>query len=442
MNDRSLKKSLSGKTNRPADFIVGDADENLDHYSVNRGTSLDAKHSFIHAISKPEPEKHANDPLYTVFEVPLGTLSRLVLEARNVTSKLQSISTTRATSKSESEPSSKPTRSNSTIRPSNIPTLRPSNIPTIRPSNIPTIRSSSVPKKTTTASASASATVSSPKRTVSRSLTPVSRKTASRSPTPSRISTTTSVTPSFKKAGDTQRSRSLTPRSKPQITSSSPSPSSKTYVRSASATTPRTPPRLKETVTLAFGRPVGATGNVNSPRRNTSPDVTRSRPKVHSASSLIPTFSGVSHTTASPKSVKPSATVADSTRSGRKLSKASVQLAINHLDIGRNGKVSPNPFSSTMLYPHSIRSSSSGLRKRCGSEGSSSNNSNHEEEDGKSLTKEEGNTDKNDSARYDALLMVKDVKDTNWLLNIDDESTQSLMLDNAFDSPPELFPPL
>lgn len=34
-----------------------------------------------------------------MFEVPLGTLSRLVLEARNVTSKLQSISTTRAASK-------------------------------------------------------------------------------------------------------------------------------------------------------------------------------------------------------------------------------------------------------------------------------------------------------------------------------------------------------
>ncbi|VVB05356.1 unnamed protein product [Arabis nemorensis] len=446
MNDRSLKKSLSGKTNHPADIVVGDADENLDLYSVNRGTSLDGKHSFEQVIAKPEPDyekKHANDPLYTVFEVPLGTLSRLVLEARNVTSKLQSISTTRAASKSETEPSSKPTRSNSTIRPSNIPSLRPSNIPTIRPSNIPTLRSSSAPKKTTTASASVS--VSSPKRTVSRSLTPVSRKTPSTSSTPSRISTTTSTTPTFRKAGDAQRSRSLTPRSKPQIASS---PSSKTNVRSVSVsspTTPRTPPRLKETVTLAFGRPVGTTGNVNSPRRNTSPDVTRTRPRVHSASSLIPTFSGVSHTTATPKSVKPSATVADSTRPyGKKLSKASVQMAINHLDIGRNGKISTNPFSSTMLYPHSIRSSASALRKPCGSEGSSSSNSNHEDEEGKSLTKtkEGGNTEKNDSARYDALLMVKDVKDTNWLLNIDDESTQSLMLDNAFDSPPELFPPL
>lgn len=44
MNDRSLKKSLSGKTNPPKDdFIVGDADENLDLFSINRSglTSLD-----------------------------------------------------------------------------------------------------------------------------------------------------------------------------------------------------------------------------------------------------------------------------------------------------------------------------------------------------------------------------------------------------------------
>ncbi|CAL9246769.1 unnamed protein product [Arabidopsis halleri] len=428
MSDRSLKKSLPGKSNRPA------ADENLDLFSVNRGTSLDVlikpgRHSFQQAkVAKhgPEDDKnhkiHANEPLYTIAEVPLGDLSRLVLEARNTTSKLQSITTKRAALRSESDPSSRPTRSGSTIRPSNIPTLR----------------SSSVPKKTTTTIISASASVSSPKRTVSRSLTPSSRKTPSPSSTPSRISTTTSTTPSFNKAGDAQRSRSLTPRSKPHIAANS----SKTNVRSSSVSaTPRTPPRLKETVTLAFGRPVG---NVNSPKRNTSPDVTRTKPKGRSASpSRIPTFSGVSHTTVTPKSVKPSATVADSTRPGRKLSRASVQMAINHLDVARNGKVSTHTFSSTMLYPHSIRSSSLGLRKPCGSSEGSCSSSNHEEEDGRNLTKEGANTEnKKDSARYDALLNVKDVKDTNWLLNIDDESHQSLIFDNAFESPPDLFPPL
>jgi len=218
-------------------------------------------------------------------------------------------------------------------------------------------------------------------------------------------------------------------------------------VRSASvssrpsvSSTPQTPPRLKETVTLAFGRPVGVTGNVNSPKRNTSPDVTRTRPKGRSASpsSLIPTFSGVSHASATQKSTKPSTIVTDSTRSGRKVSKASVQIANNHLE-ARNGKGSTNPFSSTMLYPHSIRSSS--LRKRCdSSEGSSS--SNHEEEEGKSLTKEGNTENKKDSARYEALLDVKDVKDTNWLLTLDDETNPSLIFDNAFDSPPEPFSPL
>ncbi|ANM64102.1 mucin-5AC-like protein [Arabidopsis thaliana] len=433
MSDRSLKKSLPGKSNRQAD-------ENLDLFSVNRGTSLDGRHSFQQAkVAKHGPDDdnnhniHANEPLYTIAEVPLGDLSRLVLEARNTTSKLQSITTTRVPLRSESDPSSRPTRSGSTIR----------------PSNIPTIRSSSVPKKTTTTQIQASASVSSPKRTVSRSLTPSSRKTPSPTSTPSRISTTTSTTPSFKTAGDAQRSRSLTPRAKPQIAANA---SSRTNVRSSSVTsrpdrsttvsaTPRTPPRLKETVTLAFGRPVG---HVNSPKRNTSPDVTRTRPKGRSASpSLIPTFSGTSHTTTTPKSIKPSATVADSTRPGRKLSRASVQMAINHLDLARNGKVSTHTFSSPMLYPHSIRSSSSGLRKPCGSSEGSCSSSNHEEEDGRSLTKEGNNTEnKNDSARYDALLNVKDVKDTNWLLNIDDESPQSLIFDNAFDSPPDLFSPL
>ncbi|ANM64104.1 mucin-5AC-like protein [Arabidopsis thaliana] len=328
MSDRSLKKSLPGKSNRQAD-------ENLDLFSVNRGTSLDVlikpgRHSFQQAkVAKHGPDDdnnhniHANEPLYTIAEVPLGDLSRLVLEARNTTSKLQSITTTRVPLRSESDPSSRPTRSGSTIR----------------PSNIPTIRSSSVPKKTTTTQIQASASVSSPKRTVSRSLTPSSRKTPSPTSTPSRISTTTSTTPSFKTAGDAQRSRSLTPRAKPQIAANA---SSRTNVRSSSVTsrpdrsttvsaTPRTPPRLKETVTLAFGRPVG---HVNSPKRNTSPDVTRTRPKGRSASpSLIPTFSGTSHTTTTPKSIKPSATVADSTRPGRKLSRASVQMAINHLVI-------------------------------------------------------------------------------------------------------------
>ncbi|KAL1199768.1 hypothetical protein V5N11_013033 [Cardamine amara subsp. amara] len=435
MNDRSLKKSFTGKNNGPVD-------ENTDLFSVNRGTSLDVllkprRHSFEQAkVLKPEPDdekKHVNDPLP---EVTLGTLSRLVLEARNVTLKPQSISTTKTGSRNENDRSSRPTRSGSTTRPSNIPSLR----------------SSSVPKKTTTASASTSVSVNSPKRIVSRSLTPSTRKTPSPSSTPSRITTTTSTTPSFKKSGDVpQRSRSLTPRSKTQIAANL---APRTNVRSASVSahgsvhrdgctsaseTPKTPPRLKEKVTLAFGRPVGTTGNVNSPKRNTSPDVTRTRPKGNSPS-LIPTFSGVSKTAATPKSVKPSATVADSTRSGRKLSKASVQMAINHLDVARNGKVSTKPFSSTKLYPHSIRSSSS-IRKRCdSSEGSSS--SNQEEEEGRSLTKEGDTENKKDSARYEALLSVKDVKDTNWLLNVDDESHPSLIFDNAFDSPPDLFPPL
>ena len=90
-----------------------------------------------------------------------------------------------------------------------------------------------------------------------------------------------------------------------------------------------------------------------------------------------------------------------------------------------------------MLYPQSIKSYS---RKWCGSsEGSSS--SNQEEDKGKSLMKEE-NTEKSDSARYESLLDVKDVKDTNWLLNLDDESNHSLIFDSVFDSPPEPFSPL
>jgi hypothetical protein len=67
MSDRSLKKSLPGKSNRQAD-------ENLDLFSVNRGTSLDVlikpgRHSFQQAkVAKHGPDDdnnhniHANEP--------------------------------------------------------------------------------------------------------------------------------------------------------------------------------------------------------------------------------------------------------------------------------------------------------------------------------------------------------------------------------------------
>ncbi|KAG2329327.1 hypothetical protein Bca52824_000507 [Brassica carinata] len=390
MNDRSLK-SLYPKNKPPADnFVVGDADENSDLFSVNRTalTSLDAvllkpgRRSFEQAkVAKPEldDEKELwNDQLnYTVPEVTLEALSKLVLQARNVTSKLQSISTTRAGTK-------------------------------------------------TTITTAASASVASPKRTVSRSLTPASRKTPSRSSTPSRISTTT---PSFKKAGDSQRSRSLTPRSKPQdqycalyvcvITSIS-------FINTSD-----TAKRKRKAVTLAFGRPVATTRNVTSPKRNTSPNVTRTRSKEQSASSsLIPSFSGLSHSPARAKSVKSSATVSDPTRSGKSVKSFGPNCQQSH---GRT-KGESKSVLGTMLYPQSIKSYA---RKWCGSsEGSSS--SNQEEDEGKSLMKEE-NTKKSDSARYESLLDVKDVKDTNWLLNLDDESNHSLIFDSVFDSPPEPF---
>ncbi|CAA0394057.1 unnamed protein product [Arabidopsis thaliana] len=57
-------------------------------------------------------------------------------------------------------------------------------------------------------------------------------------------------------------------------------------------------------------------------------------------------------------------------------------------DLARNSKVSTHMFSSTVLYPHSIISSSLGLRKPCGSSEGSCSSSNHEEEDGRSLMKE------------------------------------------------------
>ncbi|KAG7635824.1 hypothetical protein ISN45_At02g003160 [Arabidopsis thaliana x Arabidopsis arenosa] len=57
-------------------------------------------------------------------------------------------------------------------------------------------------------------------------------------------------------------------------------------------------------------------------------------------------------------------------------------------DLARNSKVSTHMFSSTMLYPHNIISSSLGLRKPCGSSEGSCSSSNHEEEDGRSLMKE------------------------------------------------------
>lgn len=46
------------------------------------------------------------------------------------------------------------------------------------------------------------------------------------------------------------------------------------------------------------------------------------------------------------------------------------------------------------------------------------------------------------SYRYDAVLMKDDVKNTSWLLSVDDKSDQGSLFDHRFEPPPELFDPL
>ncbi|KAJ6407646.1 hypothetical protein OIU84_011018 [Salix udensis] len=211
-------------------------------------------------------------------------------------------------------------------------------------------------------------------------------------------------------------------------------------------------------------------GSVNSSRRHSSPIVTRGRltepsgkGRVHSNGYVAdtPEPQKVSHVSevGMRRPVKSSSAASDSTGFGRTISKKSLDMAIRHMDI-RNGTGSARPLSSTTLFPQSIRSStpkSQYFRSQSTSESINNGNSQngvvldnethfsraaeirHEANDGHHrYSAKLSNVDIYESSRYDGI-SLEDLKNTNWLHSIDDESDQGPFFDNGSESLPEPF---
>ncbi|KAF9680124.1 hypothetical protein SADUNF_Sadunf06G0088500 [Salix dunnii] len=209
-------------------------------------------------------------------------------------------------------------------------------------------------------------------------------------------------------------------------------------------------------------------GSVNASRRHSSPIVTRGRltepsgkGRVHSNGHVAdtPEPQKISHVSevGMRRPVKSSSAASDSTGFGRTISKKSLDMAIRHMDI-RNGTGSARPLSSTTLFPQSIRSStpkSQSFRSQSTSESINSGNSQngvvlddetlfsraaeirHEANVGRYSAKL-SDVDIYESSRYDGE-SLEDLKNTNWLHSIDDESDHGPFFDNGSESLPEPF---
>ncbi|XP_010529942.1 PREDICTED: cell wall protein RBR3 [Tarenaya hassleriana] len=485
--------------------VAGDSDENLDLFSSNRrpDSSFDvslkagwdslevakvAKAGGDDLMPATDREKHAHDLFLGPPEAPTRTQLRSVLAAQKTTAlKVRSVSNGRAAVKTESSLSSRPTRSNSATSPA---------VSTRQATAFPTARSSSALKKTTIASTSASASshrsppslplksvlsvtrsstpssvrtqsrssTPSSVRTQSSSSTPLSVRTPSRSSTPSSRTHSRSAISSVAKTRSAPNSRSSTPISRPQraanlaatssshvltrtgesVTSrSSGGQRSVSGSRASSAgqsfsshdSPPQTPPRLKATASTPK-----LSASLTS--KETRPALNAARGRSNGHDSDRKDFQKVSSSVSRKASGQSSA--ADSSGSGRTISKFSLQTALKYMDI-QNGNVGRRPFSSTKLYPHSIKSSAAASKGQSGAENRDKCSTCGGDEGMISLLAKVGKGDRYDSARYETLLFGKDVKDTNWLLSIDEpssDSDQSLLFDNGFEPPPEPFPPL
>ncbi|CAM0954984.1 unnamed protein product [Alopecurus aequalis] len=155
---------------------------------------------------------------------------------------------------------------------------------------------------------------------------------------------------------------------------------------------------------------------------------------------------------------------------GRTISKNSLDMAIKHMDIGKN----LGGIRGASLFPHSIRSSAGKVRPvRMSDPGHpTSNGSDRQYADNGSanghffsgdsygaLSRNGGSsTDSPDrlsfgtketlseldiygSTRYEAMLLREDVKNTSWLHGFDDKPDQSPLFDHRFEPLPEPFSP-
>ncbi|KAF3449282.1 hypothetical protein FNV43_RR10010 [Rhamnella rubrinervis] len=147
------------------------------------------------------------------------------------------------------------------------------------------------------------------------------------------------------------------------------------------------------------------------------------------------------------KPVKSSTAATDSMGFGRSISKKSLDMAIRHMDI-RSSSGNIRQLSGTTLFPQSIRSAAPKMQSVRGLSAAASiningglqtNNNGLVLENGNSIDRPSengteadsgrdcaklGEVDIYESSRYDAVLLKEDLKNTNWLHNIDDKTDQ------------------
>ncbi|XP_047153039.1 serine/arginine repetitive matrix protein 2-like [Vigna umbellata] len=363
-------------------------------------------------------------------------------------------SVTRSPSRSSSilntRPSSPITRCPSAARPS-TPTSRQTTTPrTLLPRSLP------------------SSTNSSPSSDTNRTRT----SQGSRPSTPSSIPRPTIA------AISRSPSRPSTPSRRHSLPSQLPSP---TRVARKPIVPPdfplETPPNLR--TTLPSDRPVSAgrsrpgaavtlplkpNSELQTPvvttmsRRQQSPIPNRGRLSEFTSKSRGHANAGDPSEVSARKSVKSSTPATDNNGLGRTISKKSLDMAIRHMDVVRNGSGTLRSLSSATLYPQSIRTSSTpnkthhtrGLSVPSsmninGSLQSRNNGNNTNRKNGREkgerqkqcLGKLNAVVDLYESYPYDSLLLKEDLNNTNWLLHSVDEKCD--IFDNGFESLPEPF---
>ncbi|KAF3449283.1 hypothetical protein FNV43_RR10011 [Rhamnella rubrinervis] len=525
-NRRSLSVTSSDESS--------DVSVKLGRLSV--GSAKVARSAIDDLLSSTDGGKHDYDWLLTPPGTPIlpssdRSESQPTLPAPR-SSIVRSTSTTKASrlsvSQSESNHSSRPTRSRSVTRSSTSTSLY-NNYSSNRSSSILNTSSASVSSYTRPSSPITRSPSSRP--TLSRPSTPSSRPTLSRPSTPSRARPApTSSTIDKTRPG--QSSRPSTPSSRPQIPANLGSPASRSNSRPSTPTRrspvssvspasgpsisagrvlsngrnptsasrpsspgPRvrpppqpvvppdfpleTPPNLRTTlpdrpVSAGRSRPASSvstkgnsetTSNGNLPRRHSSPIVTRGRlTEPTGRGSDVAEVRKAQHVPdmAMRKPVKSSTTATDSMGFGRSISKKSLDMAIRHMDI-RSSSGNIRQLSGSTLFPQSIRSAAPKTQSVRGlsapasiniNGGLQTNNNGLVLENGNSIDRPSengteadsgrycaklGEVDIYESSRYDAILLKEDLKNTNWLHNIDDKTDQGPIFDHGFESLPEPF---
>lgn len=158
----------------------------------------------------------------------------------------------------------------------------------------------------------------------------------------------------------------------------------------------------------------------------------------------------------------------DSNVYGRTISKKSLDMAMKHMDT-RDGSGNTRPLGGTVRYPQSVRSATSKIHSSQTLSNSTSGglngrlpvsvnngflqrsengryndkgaveNGRRREENGRLLIERLSEVDMFESARYDAILLKEDLKNTNWLLSADEKLDQGFIFDSGFEPLPEPF---